>query len=105
VPGRLYGGATALIAGLAVEGAIETTVPARTAFSAVDLKTYFLRPVAPDGRELRARGSVSYRGRTVAIATSEVMDADGKEVAVATGSALILPGRAAALAQPSGLPD
>ena len=39
VPGRLYGGATALIAGLAFEGSIQTTVPAGTAFATVDLTT------------------------------------------------------------------
>jgi uncharacterized protein (TIGR00369 family) len=105
VPGRLYGGATALVAGLAIEGSIQTTVPARTAFATVDLKVYFVRPVLPDGRELRARGTVAHRGRTVAVATSEVVDADGKQVALATGSGLILPGRPVALAEPAGLPD
>ncbi|MBJ7597699.1 PaaI family thioesterase [Candidatus Nephthysia bennettiae] len=105
VPGRLYGGATAMIAGLAVEGSIETTVPAGTAFATVDLKVYFVRPVMPDGRDLRARGTVVHRGRTVAVATSEVLDADGRQVAVATGSGLLLPGRPAALAEPSGLSD
>ncbi|PZR97928.1 MAG: thioesterase, partial [Candidatus Nephthysia bennettiae] len=66
-----------MIAGLAVEGSIETTVPAGTAFATVDLKVYFVRPVMPDGRDLRARGTVVHRGRTVAVATSEVLDADG----------------------------
>jgi uncharacterized protein (TIGR00369 family) len=105
VPGRLYGGATALLAGLAIEGSIQTTVPGATAFATVDLKVYFVRPVAPDGRELRARGTVVHRGRTVAVATSEVADADGRQVALATGSGLILPGRPAALAEPAGVPD
>lgn len=105
VPGRLYGGATALIAGLAVEGSIETTVPAGTAFATVDLKIYFVRPVAPDGGELRARGMVVHRGRTVAVATSEVVDGEGRKVALATGSGLVLPGRPAALAEPAGFPD
>lgn len=105
VPGRLYGGAIGLIAGIAVEGSIETTVPAGTAFATVDMKVYFLRPVLPDGGELRARGTVVHRGRTVAIATSEVVDAEGRKVALATGSGLILPGRPAALATPAALPD
>ena len=95
VAGRLYGGATAFLAGTAIDGAVQTTVPAGTAFASVDLKVYFLRPVAPDGRDLVAEGAVIHRGRTVAIGTSEVFDADGKKVAVATGSALMLPGRPA----------
>jgi uncharacterized protein (TIGR00369 family) len=95
VRGRLYGGATAFLAGTAIDGAVQTTVPADTAFAPVDLKVYFLRPVSPDGRDLVAQGTVMHRGRSVAIGTSQVFDADGKKVAVATGSALILPGRPA----------
>jgi uncharacterized protein (TIGR00369 family) len=95
VQGRLYGGATAFLAGTAIDTAVQTTVPAGTAFAPVDLKVYFLRPVSPDGRDLVAQGSVIHRGRSVAIGTSQVFDADGKKVAVATGSALIMPGRPA----------
>jgi uncharacterized protein (TIGR00369 family) len=95
VQGRLYGGATAFLAGTAIDTAVQTTVPAGTAFAPVDLKVYFLRPVSPDGQDLVAQGTVIHRGRSVAIGTSQVFDADGKKVAVATGSALILPGRPA----------
>ena len=95
VQGRLYGGATAFLAGTAIDGAVQTTVPAGTAFASVDLKVYYLRPVVPNGRDLVAEGAVIHRGRTVAIGTSEVFDADGQKVAVASGSALMLPGRPA----------
>jgi uncharacterized protein (TIGR00369 family) len=95
VKGRLYGGATAFLAGTAIDGAVQSTVAAGTAFAPVDLKVYFLRPVVPDGRDLVAQGTVTHRGRSVVIATSEVLDADGKKVAVASGSALLLPGRPA----------
>jgi uncharacterized protein (TIGR00369 family) len=95
VPGRLYGGATAFLAGTAIDTAVQTTVPAGTAFAPVDLKVYFLRPVSPDGRDLVALGTVIHRGRSVAIGTSQVFDADRKKGAVASGSALILPGRPA----------
>lgn len=66
---------------------------------------YFLRPVSPDGRDLVARGTVIHRGRSMAIGTSDVFDADGKKVAVATGSAVILPGRPAAVTAELTLPD
>ena len=95
VQGRLYGGAIAMLAGTAIDGTVQTTLPAGTAFAPVDLKVYFLRPVPPDGRDLVARGTVIHRGRSMAVGTSEVFDADGKKVAVATGSAVILPGRPA----------
>jgi uncharacterized protein (TIGR00369 family) len=97
--GQLYGGATAFLAGTAIDGAVQTTVPAGTAFAPVDLKVYFLRPVPPDGRLLLAESQIVHRGRTTAIATAEVRNADGKVVALATGSSMILPGRPASLAR------
>ena len=105
VRGRLYGGAIAMLAGTAIDGAVQTTLPAGTAFAPVDLKVYFLRPVSPDGRDLVARGTVIHRGRSIAIGTSEVFDADGKKVAVATGSAVILPGRPATVTTELTFPE
>jgi len=93
VRGRLYGGAIAYLAGTALDGAVQSVVRAGTGFAPVDLKVYFLRPVAPDGQDLVATGTVMHRGRTIAVAASEVHDADGKIVATAVGSAMLLPGR------------
>lgn len=101
VQGRLYGGLTAYLAGNAIDGAIWTTTGPGVAFAPLDLKVYFLRAVAPTGGDLKAIGRVTHRGRTMAIATSEVFDADGKRVAIATGSAMILPGRPVAFARTS----
>ena len=93
VRGRLYGGAIAYLAGTAIDGAVQSVVRAGTGFAPVDLKVYFLRPVPPDGRDLVATGTVTHRGRTIAVGSSEVRDADGKVVATAVGSAMLLPGR------------
>ncbi|HXA41701.1 MAG TPA: PaaI family thioesterase [Candidatus Solibacter sp.] len=99
VEGRLYGGAIAYVAGNAIDGAFTTLAPPGTAIAPLDLKVYFTRPVAPDGRDLTARSEITHRGRTLAIGTSEVVDADGKRVAVATASAMLLPGRPASLSR------
>jgi uncharacterized protein (TIGR00369 family) len=104
VQGRLYGGAIAMLVGTAIDGTVQATLPAGTAFGPVDLKVYFLRPAAPDGRDLVARGTVIHRGRSMAIGTSEVFDGDGKKVAVATGSSVILPGRPATVTGELTLP-
>src|SRR5438128_1475392 len=40
---RVYGGTIALLADIALVGAVQTTVPARTAFSPLDLKVHFVR--------------------------------------------------------------
>jgi uncharacterized protein (TIGR00369 family) len=98
--GRVQGGAVALLAEAALSGAIQTTIPAGTAVTPVDLKVNYLRPLAADRRRAMARGRVVHSGRRIAVANAEVFDADGKPVAVATGSAMLLPGRPASLAAP-----
>jgi uncharacterized protein (TIGR00369 family) len=91
--GVLYSGAVAFLADAAITLAAGTTVPAATAFSTIDLKLYFLRPVLPADGELIARATVTHRGRTIAIANCEVTGPDGALIAQAAGSVLILPGR------------
>jgi acyl-coenzyme A thioesterase PaaI-like protein len=63
------------------------------------------KPVTSAGRDLLAREPVLHRGRTIAIGTLDVFDADGKKVAVATASAVILPGRPATVTSELTLPD
>ncbi|HWL91710.1 MAG TPA: PaaI family thioesterase [Actinomycetota bacterium] len=91
--GTFYGGAVTALADQAISTAVLTTLPPRTSFGTLDLKVNFLRPVTPDGRDLVARATVEQRGRTIAVTTCRVDDADGKRVAMATGSAMISPGR------------
>ena len=95
--GTVEGGTIAMVADCALVSAIQTTAPAGAAIAPMDLKVNFLRPVAPDGRELLAQGRVRHPGRTITIAEAEVRNADDKPVAIATGSAMILAGRPAAL--------
>ena len=95
--GRVQGGVIAMLADAALSGAITTLKPAGTATATIDLKVNFLRPAPADGGELMARGRVDHAGRTIAVAHSEVVNADGKQVALATGSAVMLPGRSASL--------
>lgn len=95
--GLLEGGVTACLAELALAGAVQTTVPAGTAYAPTDLRVQFLRPVPPDGRLLTAAGTVVHRGRTMATSRADVVNSDGKLVATATGSSVILPGSRADL--------
>lgn len=91
--GAFYGGALSALVDVAINAAVTTTLPPRTSFGTLDLKIQFLRPVTPDGRELVARATVEQRGRTIAVSTARIDDADGKRVAMATGSAMISPDR------------
>ena len=62
----------ALLADSALSAAIGTTLPAGTAFASVDLKVNYLRPLASDGREATARGTVLHSGRRVAVASAPI---------------------------------
>jgi uncharacterized protein (TIGR00369 family) len=88
-----------MLADEALACAIATAAPAGTAVAAMDLKVNFLRPALPDGRDLRAHGRVRHVGRTIAIAESEVTNADGKPLVLATGSAMLRSGSPADLSQ------
>jgi uncharacterized protein (TIGR00369 family) len=91
--GVVYGGALALLADASITAATSTIVPPATAFSPLDLKVNYLRPVLPHDGELVARARIVHRGRTIAVGTCDVLNAAGKTVVMATGSVLILPGR------------
>jgi uncharacterized protein (TIGR00369 family) len=91
--GTFYGGVLTALADASINTAVTTTLPAGTSFGTLDLKVNFLRPVMPDGRDLLARATVEQRGRTIAVTTARIDDADGTRVAMATGSAMISPDR------------
>ena len=95
--GPVEGGITACLADLSMATAVQTTVPSGTAFAPTDLRVQYIRPIPADGRPVTATGTVVHRGRTMAVARADVVNADGKLVATATGSAVILPGRRADL--------
>lgn len=102
---RVQGGAVALLAEAALNGAIQTGLPPATTLAPVDLKVNYLRPLHADGRPALARGRVLHAGRRLAVASSEVLDAEQRPIAIATGSAMLLPGRPAALvSMPAGGP-
>jgi uncharacterized protein (TIGR00369 family) len=90
----VQGGAIAMLAHAALATAVASTLEAGSAYRPVDVKVNFLRPVFPDGKDLVARGTVTHRGRTLAVATAVVTGTDGRPVASATGSTMILPERA-----------
>ncbi|MGZ4297117.1 MAG: PaaI family thioesterase [Solirubrobacteraceae bacterium] len=87
-PGRAQGGAVAMLAGAAIEAAMQTAAPDDARFVPLELKVNYLRPLVSDGREARAQATLVHGGRRTAVARAEVSDADGRAIAVASGSAL-----------------
>jgi uncharacterized protein (TIGR00369 family) len=91
--GNLEGGFLTMLADATMATAVQTTVPAGTAFAPVDVTVKFVRPAPPDTGLLTADGRVVHRGRSMAVAVGEIRNAEGKLVCTATSSALIRPGR------------
>ena len=92
-PGRAQGGMVAVLAEAALSAAIDPGTERR--FVTTELKVNYLRPLLTDGGLARARARLVHRGRRIAVASVEVVDARGRPVAIATGSALARGGDAA----------
>jgi uncharacterized protein (TIGR00369 family) len=90
-PGRVQGGAVALLAGCAMEAAMQTAAPDGHRFQTLELKLNYLRPLACNGREATAHATLVHGGRRTAVARAEVADADRRAIAVASGSAIAEP--------------
>ncbi len=87
-PGRVQGGAVAMLAEAAMTAAARTTAATDTSLMPIELKLNYLRPLSADGREARAHAHVVNAGRTFVVAHAEVRDADDRLIAVASGSAM-----------------
>jgi uncharacterized protein (TIGR00369 family) len=87
-PGRAQGGAVAMLAGAAIDAAVQSSAPPGAGFVPLELKVNYLRPLASDGREARAHATLVHGGRRTAVARADVVDADGRGIAVASGSAI-----------------
>jgi uncharacterized protein (TIGR00369 family) len=85
-PGRVQGGMVAVLADAAIAGAIAGAVTNPSGSAAREIKLNYLRPLGADGRTARARGRLVSAGRRIAVATADVLDADGRAIAVASGS-------------------
>ena len=91
--GVVFGGFIALLADLAVSGAVISLLPPRTSYGHLDLKVSYVRPVTAGDGDLVAHASVAHRGRTIVITNWKVLNAAGKPVAIGNESTLLAPDR------------
>jgi uncharacterized protein (TIGR00369 family) len=87
-PGRVQGGAVAMLAEAAMTAAARTSTPPGTMFWPIELKLNYLRPLTADGREAYAHARVINAGRRFVVAGAEVRDADDRLIAVSSGSVM-----------------
>lgn len=89
--GLVHGGLVCTVLDSVLGCAVQSTLPAGVAYTSIEIKVNYLRPVHADSGELTARGWVTKPGRRVAFAEADVRDPNGKVVATASGSCLIMP--------------
>lgn len=88
--GMVHGGYVCTMLDSALGCAVHTTLPPGVAYTSIEIKVNYLRPVHADAGELRVRGWVTKPGRRVAFADGDVRDASGKVLATAQSSLLII---------------
>jgi uncharacterized protein (TIGR00369 family) len=92
--GLVHGGLVCTLLDTATGCAVHSTLPAGMAYTSIEIKVNYLRPVRvaagrPDG--LTAHGWVTRPGRRVAFAEGDVRDSDGKLIATASSACLVFP--------------
>jgi uncharacterized protein (TIGR00369 family) len=92
--GAVHGGVAATLVDSAAGCAVQTTLPAGTGYTSVDLSVHYLRPITTDLGPVRAIGTVINRGRRTALGRAEVRDGANRLLAHGTSSCMLFPGGA-----------
>lgn len=88
--GVVHGGVLATLADSAMACAVHSTLPAGSAYTTLEFKINFVRPVTVDTGEIVATAEVLHRGRKVATAEARITDGDGKLLAHASTTCIAL---------------
>lgn len=89
--GTVHGGWGAAILDSALALSTFSTIEADQAFTTVDIRVNYLRPLTVETGEVRAEGRVIQGGRRLAYCEARLTDKDGKLICHGTGSCLIFP--------------
>jgi uncharacterized protein (TIGR00369 family) len=87
--GIVHGGVAATLLDTAMSGAIVTLLPAGTGLTTLDLAITYVRPLTIQTGEVRAEGTLLYRGGQIATAEGQITDAKGTLYAHATTTCLL----------------
>lgn len=89
--GCVHGGYISTILDSAMACAIQTKLPSRTAYTTLELKVNFIRPVLCQTGDIYAEGKLIHCGRTTATAEGKLYDNQGKLYAFATTTCAVMP--------------
>ena len=88
--GVVHGGVAATLLDSAMGCAINASLPAGTAYTTLEIKVNYLRPLTMTTGEVRAEGTVTHLGRRMAVAEGRLIDAAGKLYATASTTCLVM---------------
>jgi uncharacterized protein (TIGR00369 family) len=91
--GTVHGGFAATLLDSALGCAIFSTLRKGDAWTTLELKLNFVRPLTKDTGPMRAEGRIVHPGRTVATSEGDLKDRAGKLYAHATTTCLIIPAK------------
>jgi uncharacterized protein (TIGR00369 family) len=91
VLGSMHGGWAASIIDTAMALATLSTLDETQAYTTLDIRVNYLRPITMKTGEVRAEGKVLQGGRRIAYCEARLEDAAGKLLVHGTGSCLIFP--------------
>jgi uncharacterized protein (TIGR00369 family) len=89
--GTVHGGLVCTLLDSVLGCAVQTTLPRGQAYTSLEIKVSYLRPVMADTGQLTAVGVVTKPGRRAAFAEGTVTDSSGKLIATASSTLLVFP--------------
>lgn len=87
--GTVHGGFAATLLDSATGCAVHTTLPLGQAYTTLELKVNYVRPITVETGPMRCIGQVIHPGRRVATSEARLVDAQGKLYAHATSTCLV----------------
>ena len=88
--GSVHGGVAMTLLDSAMGCAIHSTLEAGVAYTTLEVKTNFVRPITVETGLVRCEGTVLHAGSRIATAEGKVLDASGKLLAHGTTTCLII---------------
>jgi uncharacterized protein (TIGR00369 family) len=89
--GSVHGGFFATLLDSVCGCAVQTTLPAGTGYTSLDLSVSFLRGITTDTGRVVATGRVTKPGSRAAFVEADIKDARGRLLATATSTCLVFP--------------
>ena len=88
--GSIHGGYAATMLDTVMGCAIHTTLPAGVAYTTLEIKVNYIRPLTDGVGKVFCHGTAIHVGRRVATAEGKIVDAEGKLYATGTTTCLLM---------------